>query len=83
MKYRPPEYEIDDLVRHHSHSFRIHIKEIILKTFRPGEQFSTKDVTRSLEAMGYDIKDLPWWRDGEFMSTFLEKVGRGKWRKTT
>jgi len=81
MDYTPPTAELSELIRKHSSSYREFIKTEMLRCVGIGERFSTRDMTRSLLHLGHDVKDLSWWKDGEFMSCIFRKVGRGKWQR--
>jgi hypothetical protein len=82
MDYTPPSHELSDIVRKHSRSYRDFIKEKLLECTVPGDRFSTKQMVESLRAIGHDVKDLSWWRDGEFMQCVFRKIGRGRWQRT-
>ncbi len=82
MDYHPPKEEIDDLIRRHSESYREFIKEKLLECTKPGDRFTTRNMTNSLRALGHEVKELSWWRDGDFMQCIFRKVGRGRWLRT-
>lgn len=78
--YVPP-HELSDIIRRHSKTYREACIEFVLSNVKVGERFTLEQMTRSLERNGFDVRDLPWWRQGRELTRVrhFKKVETGIW----
>lgn len=77
------EYEITELVRRYSKTYREAVVSFIINGMRVGDQATYRELTDALEKNGFDVRDLPWWSQGRLLAqeSRLKKVGKGTWQR--
>jgi ATP:corrinoid adenosyltransferase len=69
MEVEIPPYEVDDLIRKHSKTYRRAVLEFLKSYVKVGERYTLHHLTEVLEGHGYAVRGLQWWRQARILKT--------------
>lgn len=82
METEIPPYEVDELIRRHSQTYRKAVLAFLLSYLQVGEKFTLAQMTEVLVKHGYDVRRLPWWTQSRLLRCkHFKKMENATWQR--
>jgi len=83
MEVEIPPYEVNELIRRHSKTYRKAVLAFLLSYCRVGEKFTLSQMTDLLVKHGYAVSELPWWTQSRLLKGCkqFKKLENGTWQR--
>ena len=84
MEMEIPPYEIDELVRKHSKTYREGVLQFLVSHIRVGERLTLNQMTDLLVGSGYLVSNIAWWTQSRLLlksSKHFKKLENATWQR--
>ena len=83
MEVEIPPYEVDELVRRHSQTYREGVLAFLVAHIRVGEKLTLSQMTALLMGSGYLVSKIPWWTQSRLLKgcKHFKKLENATWQR--